>query len=267
MAGSLTPTWTCSRSGPASTDAAEGARDAEEKAARGFERYLREGKATFANETVQKVFDAIKQWMTAIYVQLEGSALDIHISPEVRAIFDKLVGAELGAAVETQPEPAAPQPSRPASRPAVPLAVTDVAIANAREDSRCTGTARNNGTTAKLLRDGPDAEYRVEVVRNGTRELLPGFYAKEGNAINAASAALFGAAWDTWWATNKPNPEPAPAAEAEPGLTADSPATDWVREMERLRSVKPRPIEKLYGTKGPTPEQATAGRGHARVGP
>jgi hypothetical protein len=72
--------------------------DAEEKAARGFERHLRDG-ATFANEAVQKVFDAIKQWMVDIYAQLAGSDIDVDISPEVRAIFDKLIGAEVREAL------------------------------------------------------------------------------------------------------------------------------------------------------------------------
>ena len=73
---------------------------AEEKAARGFERYLRDGGGRFS-EAVRKVFDAIKQWMTGIYQQLEGSPIDIDISPEVRAVFDKLLG------VEAAPAPAA----------------------------------------------------------------------------------------------------------------------------------------------------------------
>lgn len=33
-------------------------------------------------------------------------------------------------------------------------------------------------------------------------------------------------------------------------------ASDWAEEMAKLRSIKPRPIAKLYGLKGPTPEQA-----------
>lgn len=35
-------------------------------------------------------------------------------------------------------------------------------------------------------------------------------------------------------------------------------ASDWANEMARLRDVKPRPIKKLYGLRGPTPEQAAA---------
>jgi hypothetical protein len=33
-------------------------------------------------------------------------------------------------------------------------------------------------------------------------------------------------------------------------------AVDWASEMSRLRDIKPRPIAKLFGTKGPTAEQA-----------
>ena len=82
----------------------------------------------------------------------------------------------------------------------------DTVIATARENLRRTGTARDNGTTVSLQRDTPDAEYRVQVVRNGERTLLDIPYAKEGNAINAALAELFGSHWDAWWAKNKPNP-------------------------------------------------------------
>lgn len=32
-------------------------------------------------------------------------------------------------------------------------------------------------------------------------------------------------------------------------------SSEWCNEMQRLRDVKPRPITKLYGKRGPTPEQ------------
>ena len=105
--------------------------EAEEKAARGYERYLRDGGMTFSNPVVQKVFEAIKQWMLAIYVQIEGSALDIHITPEVRAIFDKLVGAEMRAAVEAAPPAARAAEHFHASQRGI--AYTDMTEAELRE--------------------------------------------------------------------------------------------------------------------------------------
>jgi hypothetical protein len=47
-------------------------------------------------------------------------------------------------------------------------------------------------------------------------------YAKEGNAIKAALAELFGADWDTWWAANKPNP----AKSKGPARTPDAGAME-----------------------------------------
>lgn len=35
-------------------------------------------------------------------------------------------------------------------------------------------------------------------------------------------------------------------------------SADWAEEMGRLRTFQPRPIKKLYGKNGPTPEQLIA---------
>ncbi len=35
-------------------------------------------------------------------------------------------------------------------------------------------------------------------------------------------------------------------------------ASEWTQELTRLREIKPRPLHKLYGRNGPTPEQKTA---------
>jgi len=266
--------------------------DAEEKAARGFERYLRDGGMTFDNKAVQKVFDAIKQWMVSLYMQLEGSALDIQITPEVRAIFDKLVDAEIRTALkrETKVVPPASRPAKPLAipQPAVAAnrqvfksrslddavlkiealvtrdgkerwmrlsqatpggdggtfevfltqpasgrfmhvtrhAVEDVTlaepaaaaettaatpsietvIADQRTQMQRTGVASHDGVTVSLQRADPNAQYRVEVIRDGDRTELEQEYAYQGNAINAAMGELFGTDWDAWWAKNKPNP-------------------------------------------------------------
>lgn len=62
---------------------------AEEKFARGFERYLRDGLAPTA--TLAKVFAKFKEWLSKIYSTLTGSAIDLQISPEMRAVYDALV--------------------------------------------------------------------------------------------------------------------------------------------------------------------------------
>jgi hypothetical protein len=39
---------------------------------------------------------------------------------------------------------------------------------------------------------------------------------------------------------------------------APSSGSDWAMQMAKLRDFRPRPIAKLYGKRGPTPEQLTA---------
>ncbi|MBM4345863.1 MAG: DNA cytosine methyltransferase [Deltaproteobacteria bacterium] len=76
---------------------------AEEKFARGFERYLRDG--TAPTKALAKVFAKFKDWLTKVYATLTGSAIDINISPEMRSIFDKMVqrGEKLGDAAPEAP--------------------------------------------------------------------------------------------------------------------------------------------------------------------
>jgi hypothetical protein len=65
--------------------------DMEEKFARGFEVYLREGKAP--STELAKVFEDFKQWLLNIYKSLSGE-MDIEINPEIRSVFDRLLGSE-----------------------------------------------------------------------------------------------------------------------------------------------------------------------------
>jgi len=64
-------------------------REAEEKFARGFERYLRDGNAP--NEALKDVFAKFKQWLTDIYRNLFNSPVKEMVSPEMRKVFDALV--------------------------------------------------------------------------------------------------------------------------------------------------------------------------------
>ena len=80
--------WT----GEESTAWASWSRDSKEKVARGFERYLRDGKAPTA--ALRSVFAKMKKWLTSIYKTLKGSPVSIKITPEVRAVFDRLLGGE-----------------------------------------------------------------------------------------------------------------------------------------------------------------------------
>lgn len=61
-----------------------------EKFARGFEQYLREGKAP--SSTLEKVFKSFKDWLMKIYKSAKD--LDVELSPEVRAVYDRLLATD-----------------------------------------------------------------------------------------------------------------------------------------------------------------------------
>lgn len=61
----------------------------EEKFARAFERYLREGKAPTAG--LARVFKDFKRWLTEIYRVIKGSDINVQLSPEIRRVFDTLL--------------------------------------------------------------------------------------------------------------------------------------------------------------------------------
>ena len=61
-----------------------------EKFARGFEKYLAEGKAP--NEQLRKVFDRLKQWLTDIYNGIVGSEIDIELNDEMRRVYNSMLG-------------------------------------------------------------------------------------------------------------------------------------------------------------------------------
>lgn len=74
-------------------------REHEEKFARGFERFLRDGEAP--TDTLKRVFTQFKDWMTNIYQKLKGSEIDVKMSPEIRRVFDNLLGGSEEAAPKT----------------------------------------------------------------------------------------------------------------------------------------------------------------------
>lgn len=60
-----------------------------EKFARGFEKYLRDGKAP--TPELKTLFDKFKDWMTNIYQTLKGGPIEGKITPEIKNIFDRLL--------------------------------------------------------------------------------------------------------------------------------------------------------------------------------
>jgi hypothetical protein len=66
----------------------------EEKFARGFEQYLREGKAP--KPELQGVFDRFKQWLESIYKSAKD--LNVELTPEIREVFDRMLGSDYAQA-------------------------------------------------------------------------------------------------------------------------------------------------------------------------
>ena len=64
----------------------------QEMFARGFERYLAEGKAP--TPALTRVFEKFKTWLVSIYQAITGSVIDVNLTPEMRAVFDRLLGEQ-----------------------------------------------------------------------------------------------------------------------------------------------------------------------------
>lgn len=112
---------------------------AEEKFARGFERYLRDGVAP--TKALGGVFAKFKNWLSNVYSSLAKSPLNVNISPEMRGVFDRLLTPAEGVTsrtpdsgavsqettVNTGPTPDVEQPSaNPAQTQREPSAAPDI---------------------------------------------------------------------------------------------------------------------------------------------
>jgi len=86
---------------------------AEEKFARAWERYLREGKSPVS--VLQPLFNKMAAWLSEVYANIAGSPIDVEISPEMRAVFNRLasrnVDRDAEAEVEMEMDEGAPQMS------------------------------------------------------------------------------------------------------------------------------------------------------------
>jgi hypothetical protein len=60
----------------------------EEKFARGFEKYLRTGKAP--TPRLKRIFAQFRDWLGSVYKRLKGSPIDVPIPPEMAAVYDNL---------------------------------------------------------------------------------------------------------------------------------------------------------------------------------
>lgn len=83
----------------------------EEKFARAFEQYLREGKAP--KPELQSAFDRFKDWLTSIYKS--ALQLNVTITPEIRTVFDRMLGADFS--MENKPAQGKKQTAQDAQQP------------------------------------------------------------------------------------------------------------------------------------------------------
>lgn len=94
-------------------------RAAHEQFARGFEQYLREGEAP--STALEKVFKAFKDWLTKIYKSSEE--LQVEISPEVRAVYDRLLATDEQIRAKEEIDTPSPfggmEPEEPPANPVV----------------------------------------------------------------------------------------------------------------------------------------------------
>ena len=106
-------------------------RNAEERWARGWEKYFKIGKAPTA--VLQPIFDQIAGWMSAVYKNVKGSAIDVDISPEVQKIFDKLASKIEVESPTTKSPPTSPEAAAASSPTTTGPAETTTAAAPVAE--------------------------------------------------------------------------------------------------------------------------------------
>lgn len=70
-------------------------RGAEEKFARGFERYLRDGEAPVP--ALRAIFEKLRTWMRTIYQSIKGTPLEVELTPEIRALFGRMLTPAKGS--------------------------------------------------------------------------------------------------------------------------------------------------------------------------
>jgi len=133
-----------------------------EKFARGFEKYLAEGKAP--NSALEKVFANFKEWLTEIYNGIVGSDIDIELNDDMRELYSKMLGEDFS----TQKQEATPQ-VKEANVKAIEEAIT-----------KKSGTIKNeiikeasNPTEVKKILDNLDA----------IKSKLAGLTTKDGDSV------------------------------------------------------------------------------------
>jgi Peptidase family M48 len=82
--------------------------EAEEKFARGGERFLRNERAP-ADRSMRTIFAKIAAWLRDIYTEITGTPIDIDISPAMRRVYSRIMAR--GGPPTTKPPPRGPPPT------------------------------------------------------------------------------------------------------------------------------------------------------------
>lgn len=128
----------------------------EEKFARGFERWLREGVAPTAK--LIPVFQKFKQWLGAIYQKIAGSSIAGKLTPQARELFQRMLtpdGTPVEASATANPfdavtEPPSATPEAPPASPSAPGTppgdkyAGSVNVARVSEDPAVQATVRSD---------------------------------------------------------------------------------------------------------------------------
>lgn len=126
----------------------------QEQWARGFEAYAREGIAP--TEGLKGIFEQFKRWLSSIYAKAQD--LNVNLSPEIRDVFDRLLGRPQAAAeaptldLRTAAPDVAPEALAPASaRVGKPEAMRELAEAHGVKED---GTFIEQGDIDQIREEG-----------------------------------------------------------------------------------------------------------------
>jgi hypothetical protein len=136
-------------------------RKAEEKFARGFERYLRDGKAP--NDSLKAVFDSLKEWLTNVYKTIKGSSLDVKMSDEIRQVFDRMLSDKEPAKPEAVKEGATVKPKTDATQEGIKQEGDQLQHQNGDETRQAESSGRRN-------RDEQSGQEQEEVLSTPSQQ-------------------------------------------------------------------------------------------------
>lgn len=220
-------------------------RSAEEKFARGFERYLRDGKAPTPG--LKGIFEQFKVWMQSVYKSLLGSPIQPKLSDEMRGVFDSLFSDTKQARAEPVKAPeSAPGESKPieSSTPKQPTqAAPESAPGSDRTKNNRAGQessgARPEGVTTSTA-EKPSTGIKNEVTDADRKRLgLPERETPEGRTFDEMydagkeKAAADPTAINRLLEEMRRNPEKVISSDTEAGLLLKH-KVDQENELHRL---------------------------------